>query len=343
MPNYQFILTPVDKFFFGGEKHNADGYSINYFVESNPYPQQTTILGLVRYYLLKQNGLIGNNDRIKSEGKKLIGEKSFDFDVANQQFGNIKSVSPLYFINSSETWFPAPFDSQHKLSKLDGYYKFITDHGKNYTAKDGGFELRLTNGKGNYQLLSEIIYPVPQTGNEKGEKGSTKEDAYYKQVFMQIKPGWSFAFDVELSQDITKEELFVNFGGEKSLFSLKIIPGRKPFDFRYSFPENKKRENVFGFYCLSDCFANPDISGNTCFGIIQGMSFRNFQSSIETKNYAAYNSSDPNGMIRGKRFNLLARGSALYFETIDLRDKAAETINNSNGSAIGFNQIITIN
>ena len=89
-------MTPVDSFFFGGEKHD-NNEKANYFVEFNCYPQQTTILGFLRYLLLIENDLIGT-DEIKTKGEPIIGKESFDYTNTNQSFGRIKSISPLYFL-----------------------------------------------------------------------------------------------------------------------------------------------------------------------------------------------------------------------------------------------------
>lgn len=346
MANYQFILTPVDQFFFGGEKHDAKGETINYFVESNPYPQQTTILGLVRYYLLLKHNLIGT-DKIKSEGEDLIGLTSFDFEGKEQLFGKIESVSSLYFVNNRLYYFPAPFDVEYTLSNEHGYY-FMHKSGKKFTAKDNFPSLKVIDSAGQmgpYIVGSSttecIVYPTQHTGNEKGEKGESKEDAFYKQVYMKMKQGWSFGFDTNINEELTDEDLYINFGGEKSLFSLKIKKTGKPVTPGSSI--TIARNELFGFYCLCDCFAESKILEKTCFAVTQAVSFRNFQSSVKTKNYAVYNKKDPDGMVRGNRFNLLGRGSVLYFKTEEERDASVEFLNKPNCINIGFNYFLKIN
>ena len=104
-----------------------------------------------------------------------------------------------------------------------------------------------------------------------------------------------------------------------------------------------QRLGLYGFYCISDCFTKPKILKNTCFAINKSINFRNFQSTIKTKNYAVYNKKDPEGMVRGNRFNLLARGSALYFKTEAERDDALKLLNKQNCINIGFNNYLKIN
>jgi len=115
MANYQIKLTPVETFFFGGEKHSMSikGELISdYFAESNLYPQQTTLLGLIRYLLLIKNDTIFKNNRIidKHKASKYIGESSFDFSNQASNYGKIRTISSLYFTYNSVNYFFAPFD-----------------------------------------------------------------------------------------------------------------------------------------------------------------------------------------------------------------------------------------
>lgn len=349
MAIYQFILTPVDQFFFGGEKHDTKGETINYFVESNAYPQQTTMLGLVRYYLLLKHNLIGT-DKIKTEGEDLIGMSSFDFDAEKQAFGKIESLSSLYFVKNGSTYFPAPYDVEYDILAENGY-SYMQKNGNKYTAKSHFPPMKVIDTTGQIgPLLIEnpnntdedcIVYPTQHTGNEKGEKGESKENAFYKQVYMKMKQGWSFAFDVNINEELKDEILYINFGGEKSLFSLEIKSIGKTLVPGSSLPFN--RIGFFGFYCLCDCFTDTKILNNTCFAVTQAASFRNFKSSVKTKNYAAYNQKDQDGMIRGNRFNLLTRGSVLYFKTKNERDEALKFLDKPNCTNIGFNNYLKIN
>ncbi len=56
---YLIKLTPVDQFFFGGNITFGENKATqNYLVRSEKYPQQTTLLGMLRYQLLKTNSLL---------------------------------------------------------------------------------------------------------------------------------------------------------------------------------------------------------------------------------------------------------------------------------------------
>ena len=90
-------LQPLDRFFFGGDvtfgQNNED-----YFVRSLKYPQQTTLLGMLRYILLLQNDLLDEKGKVKDYKKanNLIGTDSFDPNEQGQSFGVIQNLSPIF-------------------------------------------------------------------------------------------------------------------------------------------------------------------------------------------------------------------------------------------------------
>ncbi len=97
-------LTPYETFFFGGERTFGEGnVNYNYFVKSEYFPQQTTLLGFVRYQLLSQsnNGIFRKN-KIINERKaiELIGKESFDVNK-KFKFGVIKNLSPVFIADNN--------------------------------------------------------------------------------------------------------------------------------------------------------------------------------------------------------------------------------------------------
>ena len=143
---YLVKLTPVDKFFFGGEitftrdfnnrdkesrKLSADEKELrkfdeeysSYVVKSNLFPQQTSLLGMFRFLLLSNSDKsVFSNNKIQSreEAKKIIGPGSFLIDSNNydrMDFGKIKSLSPCFIRRkaSGKDWeniFCAPLDKE---------------------------------------------------------------------------------------------------------------------------------------------------------------------------------------------------------------------------------------
>ena len=104
MSKYQITLTPVDKFFFGGDmtfqvgsdgddKFNSQFKS--YIIQSSMFPQQTSLLGMLRFLILRNAGeTVFKDNRIvdKAKAKELIGDKSFMVDADND-FKTVKGLS----------------------------------------------------------------------------------------------------------------------------------------------------------------------------------------------------------------------------------------------------------
>lgn len=357
MPNYKIKLTPVDTFFFGGEKHDENG-KVSYFVESNLYPQQTTLLGLIRYYLLLKNPSIFKDNKIVkgSNVADFIGTDSFDYANKNtdkniQSFGKIKSLSPLYFHSNGKDYFFGPLDFDTEID--DHFILSKTDRdgkAEKYKAKlkDTFISQQLIAKDGTAKLLfgeNGILSDAEQVGNEKAHKGeSTKENAFYKMNMKRMAKGWSFVVDVDIEDGagvIDKEHLFIPFGGEKCYFKMEIEEVEK---YTPHLPSKYKR-NLSTVVCISDCFlSDVSLLHSADFAITEAVSFRNLKSKAsENVNYSGLSKNDPNQLSRSQRYNLLKRGSVLYFtdnQKMKILTDALET--ESNSRAIGFNQFLTI-
>jgi CRISPR-associated protein Cmr3 len=361
MANFQFKLTPVDSFFFGGEKHIKDkngDLQTNYFVESLAYPQQTTLLGMLRYYLLLKNNFPMNGAKITNqiEAEKLIGAKSFDFNLVPENMGVIETLSPLYFCNDKGEYFQfAPLDLDFEMDKDFRLFKPLKNGSSNYyNSKEHYFKITqsLVSAKGHKFFLKELIESVQQTGNEKSEEGENKDNKFYKQVSKRMNPGWSFCFDAEIGDLAglkSGDKLFVQLGGEKSYFKLEVT-ATKRYDFQLP---AKYRTNQNYVYCLSDCFVDSAVLDLSNAAVNKFVSFRNFQSNVKnTSNYSGFSRTDPQQPYRSSRFNLLLRGSVMYFNTVENLTKALELIQHRNDSGTeklrydhcmntGFNIVLT--
>lgn len=341
MANYQIKLTPADTYFFGGEKHD-ENLETNYFVESQPYPQQTTLLGLLRYYLLTKNTTVFNGKSItnKTEAVKLIGNSSFDFNNSPPDYGKLTSISPLYFVHKSEAYFFAPFDYGFDLNaELQ-----LSKDSKNYNAKDHYDQMaaqKLVNAKGNKLELNSIISTAEQVGNEKADKGETKDNKFYKQFSKRLQADWSFCVDVELadcSVIADGDTVFLPFGGEKSYFKIEVKRQEKT---AFTIPQNFKR-NVAFLFCQSDCFVETSVLNAADFTVNSYVSFRNLQSTVQnTSKYSGLSASDDKQLKRSNRYNLIQRGSVLYFKNKEQLENVIREFNKLHCQTIGFNQIIT--
>lgn len=121
MTNYRVTLKPLTPFFFGGENTFGEGSTVNYFARSNYLPQQTTILGFLRYELLAQNGLLGT-DPVSKKWSDLIGPESFQKKngTFTRGFGAISNISPVFLTNGQEHYIPQSMDwAMYKASEIE--------------------------------------------------------------------------------------------------------------------------------------------------------------------------------------------------------------------------------
>ena len=80
---YIVRLTPINSYYFGGEITFGEGVAQNYYVKSNYLPQASSLLGVMRYEVLRQNNLLSydkTNSQQLEQVKYLIGERGFNMD-----------------------------------------------------------------------------------------------------------------------------------------------------------------------------------------------------------------------------------------------------------------------
>lgn len=153
MSKYLIKLKPIGKYFFGGDmtfevggksyKDYNSKYS-SYIIESNKFPQQTSLLGMLRYLLLTKSdttvfSVDENRITNKDNAAKIIGQASFSVTEGHKlaSFGKITSISPCFLLCeeskdgklTQEYFLRAPKDFQFMISfkdsfkdSLDAYY-----------------------------------------------------------------------------------------------------------------------------------------------------------------------------------------------------------------------------
>jgi CRISPR-associated protein Cmr3 len=341
MHKYQVKLTPTSSFFFGTEKHSGlanNGDTIaNYFVESNLYPQQTTILGALRYFLLQNaDEAVFKNNRIqdKTLAADLIGPASFGMTDKRQDFGNILKLGPLYLLKDNEPFHFAPLDHGNSMN-ANG--TLVNNSKTNYTAKYHATFIaeKLVNGKGESEQLSDLIKDQVQVGNKK----NSEEEGYYKQNLKHMKKEWAFAIDLETKNEIKNETKFVTLGGEKSIFRIEF-KAIEEFQNLGGIPKYDRPQSYI--LCQSDCYIETSaLQELASWGITEAVSFRNLRATVkDTNKYASLNVKDANKLKRTQRLNLLKRGSVIYFDKPENLKKAIGLIQEQeNAIKIGFNHI----
>ncbi|NFN88112.1 CRISPR-associated protein Cmr3 [Clostridium sporogenes] len=159
MSRYLVKLKPVDSFFFGGGKgfgfNNGKETLQNNIVKSREFPQQTSILGMIRKEILVLNSCIREkwdySKEQQKENNKLIGGRSFNITDENEDFGIINSISPVFIIQETK-------GSDKFLIKIP------KDHNVN-NRQDKYNPFKFNDDKGNYlkvktNLAEEVYLPI---------------------------------------------------------------------------------------------------------------------------------------------------------------------------------------
>lgn len=195
MSKYKITLTPVDKFFFGGdmtfqvgsdEKDSFNARYSSYIIESSRFPQQTSLLGMLRFLILSNAGksvFYDNRIQDKNTAAMLIGARSFSTSEAHVSnvFGKIKSISRVRVLRGDVELDFAPqygcidFSKKARETMANGTYNlgFLNVPNIKYNAKEGLETLMIPISE-----MENYFYKFVQIMDErkKKEKEKTKDN-----------------------------------------------------------------------------------------------------------------------------------------------------------------------
>ena len=355
MHHYKIQLRPCDAFYFGGERSFGEGDAANYLVYSRYFPQQTTLVGLMRYLILITKGYdLSYSKLLDDQAAKYIGSKSFE--IGKYEFGILKRLGPVGVSLNDKLYFPdaknhrREYDTTGRLTYTDKFRS--KEVGENYTAKellpaDGVLQMP---GNDVTESIDNVFQEVTQTGNQKMQ-GSTdpqaekEKDGLYKMTRYRFNDRWCFEFLVELGEDIfaDEKEFIVPMGGEHSHFYLTAT---KVNDY-WKTPEFKKDHKLATIVLLTDAYVEKSIDKvskttktlyDFCeFAISEIVDFRFFKT--ETDETTAYNdlSEKTESLTKSSKYNLLERGSVFYIKK-DNFTAFRKFLDNACFQNIGYNQ-----
>ena len=373
MNKYLITLTPIDKFFFGGdmtfkvgEDENSD-YNrkfSSYIIESNLFPQQTSLLGMLRFFLLRHSCYFDRKSIIPDKKDlvcDLIGEHSFQVNEdghSENKFGCICSVTSCFIrqelIENGNSvyrdWRFAPFDAEWGFgdSRIRGHLngkEIEIPELKNFNAKKG-YSKGLENG-GQFLRLEDVFVPEQRMGiNRNIQSGKTDDSALFKQVcyrfsdrYHEMQARYSFAFMADIANIpvgvMEYEDLcmysgeLVNIGADNSQFIMSIT---KVNEEENCLIEKKEKCIVL----QSPTFLEPQDVEIASFGITELLPFRFLRSNVRvTNSYHVL----ANELTRSKAYYLYAPGSVFYFKTGEERQAFENAISSKKDFCqIGYNQ-----
>lgn len=332
MSKYIITLTPTGAFFFGGDmsfsvKNNKDyneKYS-SYIIESNRFPQQTSLLGMLRFLILSNDTAAFDQSTQKIINKdkalQLIGENSFSISNTHTKnnFGLIKSISPciLQKKENNGNWidlFPtAPLyesgvNFSNTTNATSNRKSVKIPVIKDYNPKKQ-YEPIFRSADNEVSIMdSEIFHKDQRIGIEKDYSGITKDSAFFKQICYRLENGFRFAFEADIETDITLYDgQIVSVGGNNSQFIIKIVKDRN-----IGYPV--KCDNTVNCYgkviLLSHTFIEKEDENKSCFAITDTIPFRFLGTTVDTDNYNILSTK----VLRSNKYYLYKAGSVFYFD-----------------------------
>lgn len=370
---YLVQLHPLEPFFFGTESNFGLGKNTNYLVNSGLFPQQTTILGMLRFELLINNGFIANaSDSINPEDedrvKRVIGAKGFMVNQNQKKYGIINKLSHVFLMNNGRYFEPNPFDHSLKVkfkkgrTHVNGYERANTFIMPNFNSKEGISELLISNN-GDVVNQENIFQKVSRIGIRKRDRTLDESEAFYKQVFRKLAKGFSFAFYVQIKPEegvkLFPREAVIQMGKEKSLFLMKCMPANWHDDYQrrieQHFLPNENAASSLAYtktILLNDTYLEEGelqtLFNSSQLVLNESKDFRFIYSEVgETRSYHRLRSMEGDNSnkarVRSKKYNLIKRGSVFYHEK-ERQEELAQALESAEEfRRIGYNQYVTLN
>lgn len=336
MSNYLITLTPTGRFFFGGDmtfkvgtndKDKFNEQFSSYIIKSAMFPQQTSLLGMLRFLILSNDTTAFDKSQQKIINEKraetLIGEKGFSLsNKTNNDFGYIESISSCFLQMSEDKnqWinlFPtAPLfeKSVDFSSEIEGEIngkKVLIPAINNYDPKCF-YEAENTDGVNTFKS-SDIFSPDQRIGiNRDIDTGKTEENALFKQISYRLgkrkdTKRYRFAFQATVNQECKLQKYngqLVSLGGDSSQFVLNVFE-QDPIEYKTNVMSTTGYHKIV---LLSPAYIKENSAD---FAICNTQPFRFLITHIGIKNYNVL--SDEINRSKNKIL-LYTAGSVFYFK-----------------------------
>lgn len=375
-------LKPLDRFFFGGENSFAeagdeDNRRATYLLRSRNYPQQTSLLGLIRNQLLLQNDLLWDNTTKVNDrraAKALIGPHGFQITHTGN-YGVVQSIGPVFLTDAAGTaWWPAPLDDVLMEKGDDPPYPMQLHSAggiailKGYTPKSGLYAT-LQNQQDEVLSVKKTFLDLEQVGITKAAKpwgnAVTEDDderGYYYQTFKQFAgkredqagpTQFSFYLQLNDNVDFKLDSAIVEMGGERSTFQMTVEdPGLNelPEVESVAYVHTQRDTGLKSIVCQSPTLVT-DMAALRKYSLLivsDLLPFRFLKSSLEKTDGHAYQrlqrdggDKPQRGLLESKRFELLDRGSVIHFDPAN-ESKITPLLTHASLQGIGYNQYCTL-
>ncbi len=305
MTRFLVTLTPMEPYFLGGERTlnypgSVSQYRNLYFVRSDEVPSQPTILGGLRYLILKEHGKLTpegqrcSDEELKKAQDILIGPSSFNPSRHDQTFGVIRSISSLFIQDTNGTvYIPTPLDhhtasvenEENPIYKPFEKYRMIStlEDDKIYTEE---YDVKKGMGSGwislkDGSIVSDMFTKTTRVGINRRQN----EDGFFKKEYCILKKDCAFALYCDLEDkeiDWHQKETFLMLGQGKSVFRVCFSAVTKDTDIgerikaslRHPDPEiihHGKASHGVTLYCIGDTFVPDAMKNDPYKGLLTAM------------------------------------------------------------------------
>ncbi|RYU93040.1 type III-B CRISPR module-associated Cmr3 family protein [Emticicia agri] len=306
---YLVTLKPRSKFFFGGDRTFTSQERQNYYAHSTYFPQQTALLGMLRYALLNEYGLLEKEELDK---EKLIG--STGFDLNSHAYGIVKNISPVFIVEKQHIWLSAGLDNQDKIS-----LKLSSDKNLKIDGFDPKKELKQQFISSDYtqsiQPLDYFFLDTPQVGNAKERNGKTLQDAFFKHIYKSFKRDpanyesrFAFGLEIETTEKVELTTIKTVFLGAESSFTVELTPSKGIFERIQSINDSLKDKgaNEHKIILLSDSYIEDlaVLKNHSSFILTDAPTPFRFNKNKKSDYYKS--------ITRSNQYHLLSRGTVIY-------------------------------
>lgn len=278
MASYLIKLTPLEPYFFGGERNFSFGKSKketkpSYYIKSLEAPSQTTLLGALRYAVLAaSNALITDyGDALQREKcKELVGKNSFSF-AHEREYGKIDKIYPLFILENDTYYIPTPMNHNNdfgtysplhvveckdvSLSCANGLYaedyKAKKGCGGGWLKLDNGLEVNRSNKE--HPLFSSTVRVGINAHRTDGHLDD--KNSFFKKECKILNKG-CFAFFADIDESVGDKltgGMTVFLGQNKSAFRLEAE--KRPNDLFEKIESALAGKSCRSFYyAIGDCY-----------------------------------------------------------------------------------------
>jgi CRISPR-associated protein Cmr3 len=367
---YKIKLKPLENFFFGNEQGFGFNNELSYFAASNYYPQQSGLLGLLRYRLLEMRDWLKDHEG-KSQGNSkdledLIGKMGFRENQTD--YGAIQGLSPVFLNDGEHDYWPGAlnkgytFERHHAAAETAYSYggtnleeeksrAFLPSLGNGFDYKDPTDSHLLNLKTENTCNYEQVFKSYERVGITKKRDGESDDKAFFKQsTYRFAHKNWSFCLYARLSEPVGAElaqycaqNPHVFFGGERSKFSMSLeaIAQIDPKPFEAYLKNADTNAQTTQVILLSDAKLDPGIYQQCDFAVSKVVDFRSINTDQQTKNHhglARAGANNSQGQAsKSQGYQLLSRGSVFYLNEQQVQ-AFAQALQQYNGFRVaGYN------